>query len=118
MAWISQDEKKALAPAIKSVLAKYGMKGSIGIRHHSTLVVNLQAGAIDFGRDYLQVNEHCIDRNYTGVARDFLTELHAAMLGPGWFDKSDITTDYFHVKHYISINVGQWNKPYILKADA
>ena len=35
-----------------------------------------------------------------------------------WFDNSDIMTDYFHVKHYVSINVGQWNKPYILKADA
>ena len=31
MAYISQDEKKKLAPAIKAVLKKYGVKGTIGI---------------------------------------------------------------------------------------
>ena len=115
MAYISQDEKKTLAPAIKAVLKKYNMKGSIGIRHHSTLVVNLQSGSIDFGKDYIQVNEYHLD-NYSETARDFLTELASAMRGPDWYDHSDAMTDYFNVAHYISINVGQWNKAYICTA--
>ena len=53
MAYISQDNKKELAPAIKAVLKKFNMKGSIGIRHHSTLVVTLQSGSIEFDRDYI-----------------------------------------------------------------
>ena len=61
MAYVSQQDKAKLAPQIKKVLNKYGMKGSISIRHHSSLVVTLQSGAIDFGEythgdGYIQVN--------------------------------------------------------------
>ena len=123
MAYVSQADKKALAPAIKKVLSKYGMKGSISIRHHSTLVVTLQSGAIDFGEythgdGYIQVNVYHIERHYKGKAQKFLTELLAAMKGPDWFDKSDEMTDYFHVKHYCDINVGKYNKPYFLQNTA
>jgi len=123
MAYVSQDDKAKLAPEIKKVLSKYGMKGSISIRHHSTLVVTLQSGAIDFGEythgdGYIQVNVYHIERHYKGKAQKFLTELLAAMKGPGWFDKSDSMTDYFHVKHYCDINVGKWNKPYFLQNTA
>jgi len=123
MAYVSQDDKAKLAPEIKKVLSKYGMKGSISIRHHSTLVVTLQSGAIDFGEythgdGYIQVNVYHIERHYKGKAQKFLTELLAAMKGPGWFDKSDSMTDYFHVKHYCDINVGKYNKPYFLQNTA
>ncbi len=123
MAYVSQEDKKALAPQIKKVLSKYGMKGSISIRHHSTLVVTLQSGEIDFGEythgdGYIQVNTYHIENHYKGKAQAFLTELLAAMKGPGWFDKSDAMTDYFHVKHYCDINVGKWNKPYFLQNTA
>ena len=123
MAYVSQQDKAKLAPAIKKVLSKYGMKGSISIRHHSTLVVTLQSGAIDFGEythgdGYIQVNVYHIERHYKGKAQKFLTELLAAMKGPGWFDKSDSMTDYFHVKHYCDINVGKYNKPYFLQNTA
>jgi hypothetical protein len=116
MAYISQDDKRDLTPAIKAVLKKYDMKGTIGVRHHSTLVVNLQSGSIAFDRDYIQVNEYHLESNYSGTALAFLTELAAAMKGDQWYDRSDIMTDYFNVAFYISINVGQWNKPYICTA--
>jgi len=123
MAYVSQKDKAKLAPEIKKVLSKYGMKGSISIRHHSTLVVTLQSGAIDFGEythgdGYIQVNVYHIERHYKGKAQAFLTELLAAMKGPDWFDKSDAMTDYFHVSHYCDINVGKWNKPYFLQNTA
>ena len=123
MAYVSQEDKAKLAPQIKKVLNKYGMKGSISIRHHSTLVVTLQSGEIDFGEythgdGYIQVNTYHIENHYKGKAQAFLTELLAAMKGPGWFDKSDAMTDYFHIKHYCDINVGKWNKPYFLQDTA
>ena len=123
MAYVSQDDKAKLAPQIKKVLNKYGMKGSISIRHHSTLVVTLQSGEIDFGEythgdGYIQGNTYHIENHYKGKAQAFLTELLAAMKGPGWFDKSDAMTDYFHIKHYCDINVGKWNKPYFLQDTA
>ena len=54
MAYIGQKEKKELAPAIKAVLKKFGMKGTIGIDHHRGLKVNLKEGVIDFGEVYHQ----------------------------------------------------------------
>jgi hypothetical protein len=96
------------------------MKGSISIRHHSTLVVTLQSGSIDFGEythgdGYIQVNTYHIESHYRGKAKSFLTELLAAMKGPDYFNNDDAMTDYFHRSHYTDINVGKWNKPYFLQ---
>jgi len=114
MAYVSQETKAKLSPTIKAVLKKYKMKGTIAIKHHFSLVVNLQCGPIDFDHnDFTSVNVYHIDAHYTGVAKDFLNELLAAMKGPDWFDKSDSQSDYFHVSHYTDINVGKWNKPYV-----
>ena len=119
MAYVSQAKKASLAPQIKAVLKKYDMKGSISVRHHSSLVVTIKSGVIDFemaDEQYIQVNEYWINEHYTGVARDFLTELLEAMKGPDYFNEDDSMTDYFHRSHYVDINVGQWNKPYALAA--
>ena len=118
MAYVSQADKKALTPAIKAVLNKYGMKGSISVRHHSTLVVKVKSGAIDFsdymrGEAYVDVNPYWIDQHYNGIARDFLNELLDAMKGPNYFNHDDSMTDYFHRSHYTDITIGTaWNKPY------
>jgi hypothetical protein len=118
MAYVSQQMKKELAPQIKSVLKKYGMKGTIAVDNHSTLVVNLREGVIDFDsdRDNFQVNHYWVKEHYAGVARDFLVELVDAMRGPKFYDNTDIMTDYFDVSHYININVGRFSKPYKLVA--
>ena len=118
MAYVSQADKKALAPAIKAVLNKYGMKGSIRIRNHSTLVVTIKSGGIDFsdymrGEAYIDVNEYWIDQHYSGIARNFLNELLEAMKGPNYFNNDDAMTDYFSRSHYTDITIGTaWNKPY------
>lgn len=121
MAYVSQQMKKELAPAIKAILKKYGIKGSLAVRHHSTLVLNIKSGKIDFQKlstsdnfNY-QVNTYHTDSHFTGKAKKFFAEVIAAMKGPKFFDHSDAMTDYFHVSHYIDINLGNWNKPYILE---
>ena len=126
MAYVSQEMKKELAPAIKAVLKKYGMKGSIAVRHHMSLVCNIKSGKLDilgalgaseYERDYVQVNPYWIEENYDDAeVVAFLSELKEAMEGPNFFCEDDIMTDYFHRSHYIDINVGQFNKPYILEA--
>ena len=47
MAYISQQDKRDLSPGIKKVLKTYNMKGTISIRHHSTLIVTLTEGELD-----------------------------------------------------------------------
>ena len=134
MAYINQNEKKELAVGIKAVLKKYGVKGTIAVRNHMVLVVNIKSGKLDIIQnwfdtvtkkgtvndygdimakpEYLSVNQYWIDENYSGVVKDFIHELYAAMKGDKWFDKSDIQSDYFHTAYYMDVNVGSWNKPY------
>lgn len=114
MAFMNQEKKAALAPAIKAVLKKHGMKGSIAVKHHSTLVVNVQEGPLEFN-EKTSVNPYCIVNNYEGQQLEFLQELKATMMN-GNHDKSDIQSDYFDVGWYITINIGQWNKPYVCTA--
>ena len=115
MAYVSQEKKSQLAPAIKAVLKKYNVKASISVRNHSTLVVTVKSGNMDFEtRDgYADVNVYWIDSHYAGIQRKFLNELLDAMKGPKYFNNDDAQTDYFHRSHYTDINIGQWNKPYV-----
>ena len=122
MAYVSQADKKALAPAIKAVLKKYGMKGSIRVCNHSTLCVTVKSGAIDFseymcGEDYIGVNEYWIDQFYTGIQRNFLNELLEAMKGPNYFNNDDAMTDYFSRSHYTDIEIGKYNRAYVCTAN-
>ncbi len=139
MAYVSQERKAELAPVIKAVLKKYGVKGSIAVRHHSTLVLNIKSGPIDFignynkmgeanrewGHDkpyntkdeYLDVNVYHYTSHFDGEALAFLTELIGAMQ-KGNHDRSDIQSDYFDVGWYIDVNIGSWDKPYILETKA
>lgn len=136
MAYMSQERKAQLAPQIKKILAKFKMKGSISVDNHSTLCVNLKSGSLDIignfnktiadrdptgnshinpARDHLLVNTYWIGDHYSGKVQSFLKELVAAM-NIGNHDRSDIQTDYFDVGWYVRVNVGKWNKAYLLTA--
>ena len=115
MAHMTQEKKKALAPAIKAVLKKHGMKGTLAIENHSCLVCNLKSGVIDFGTKNLQVTPYGIEERWADnpIARDFLLDLVEAM-NVGNHGNSNIITDYFDVGWYIKINVGKWDKDYVV----
>ena len=117
MAYISQETKKELAPAIKAVLKKHGMKGTIGIDRHTSLRVRVKEGPLKFN-NYEQVNTYHIEKFYGEGTKEtaFLTELVAAMKGTKWYNNTDTMIDYFDIAYYIDIHVGQWDKPYIQTA--
>ena len=64
MAYMNSEKKAVIASKIKPILAKYGVKGSLSVRHHSTIVLTLKSGKIDFignlnrvcGNDHYQVS--------------------------------------------------------------
>jgi len=114
MAYMNQDRKAQIAPAIKAILKKYGLKGTLAVSDYSTLVLNIKSGKIDFGNDRIQVNTYHIDKFFTGIAAKALSELKVAM-NVGNHDNSRSEIDYFDVGWYVNINVGKWNKPYILE---
>lgn len=109
MAYMSQEKKKALAPGVKAVLKKYGMKGSLSVRHHMTLVLTLSEGELDLP-EYANFNLYWLEKNHEGKVLDFLKEVKAA-LNVGNHDRSDIMTDYFDVGWYVDVKAGG-SKPY------
>ena len=140
MAYVSQELKAKLAPTIKAICKKYGVKASIAVRNHSTLVLNIKQGRIDFienfietdangltgkkmGQDQidyirknrsLDVNPYWYKEHFSGRALNFLKEVIPAM-NNGNHDNSDAMTDYFDVGWYIDVNIGKWSKPYALE---
>ncbi len=116
MAYMNQEKKKRLAPAIKEVLKKHNMKGTLSVQDYSQLTLTLKSGSIDFGTD--QINEYWYKDHFADnpAALAFLSEVIPAMNAEN-FDKSDIMTDYFHVGYYISVKIGSYDKPYELIAD-
>ena len=105
---------------MKKLLKEYGLKGSLSVRDHRTVVLTIKSGVIDFasgnsrtdGIVRSSVNVYWIDEHWTGKAKKFLTKAKA-LLNAGNYDNSDIMTDYFDVGWYVDINLGKWNQPYV-----
>lgn len=135
MAYVSQERKKALAPTVKKICQKYGVKASLAVRNHSTLVLNIKSGSVDFlgsynrlglkevrpehlkfvpENRYISVNPYHYKNHFDGAALKFLSEVIPAM-NKGNHDNSDIMTDYFDVGWYIDVNIGKWDQPYALQ---
>ena len=118
MAYMNQAKKAAMAPAIKAVLKKYGMTGTLSVNNLSTLVLTMSKGPLDVfsdcvatHSDYIQVNEFWYKSHFTGKTLEFLLELIPVMM-VGNHNNSDIQSDYFDVGFYIDVTFGKWNKPY------
>jgi len=130
MAFMSKERKAEIAPAVKTILNRYGLNGTLSVRDHSTLVLTIRSGEIDFitnyrdaimadrGRiepwqltDHIEVNHYHVAREFTGEACEAITALVVAMNNGNW-DKSDVMTDYFNVGWYIDVKIGTWNKAY------
>jgi hypothetical protein len=136
MAYMNQERKAIINKALKPVLAKYGIKGTLSVRGHSTICLTIKSGKIDFignsnrvcGNDhyqvsrgfrantsgYDQVNPYWFQDHYDGDAKAFLTEAFKALKSAGWYDRSDAQIDYFDTAYYCDINIGKWNKPYVV----
>lgn len=137
MAYMNQERKAKVAAKVKPILAKYGMKGSLSVRNHSTIVLKLTSGSIDFIGDLVEqrqfgyvthkidkdemrkryeisINPYWFQEHYTGTALAFLSEIIPAMKAADWYDKSDAQIDYFDTAYYFDVNVGSWTKPYNL----
>jgi hypothetical protein len=137
MAFMSQEHKAKLAPTIRAICKRYGIRATLAVRNHSTLMLTIKQGKIDFignsnqvcGNDHYQVargfkpntsgyesvNPYHYKSHFSGRALEFLQEVIPAMYGPDYFDHSDSQSDYFHCSHYIDISIGRWNSPYALE---
>lgn len=126
MAYMSQEKKREINKNLKPILKKYGVKGSLSVNNHSTLVLTVRTGSLHPWEDittpwsgswgnHVDVNPYHYSRHFMGRTLDFLTEAFAALNDGNW-DKSDMMTDYFNVGWYVKLQFGKWDKPYVLAA--
>lgn len=136
MAYMNQERKQKIAQALKPVLAKFGVKGTLRVRNHTAITLTLKSGPIDFiansnrvcgnnhyqvsrgfrpnTNNYDQVNPYWFQDHYDGVAKEFLTEAFKALKAADYYDNSDAMTDYFDTAYYYDLNIGRWDKPYVV----
>ena len=126
MAYMNQEKKKVIAAKLKPVLKKYGVKGTLSVRNHMSIVLNVKSGKVDFFNDYgdvedakkfgIQVNPYWFQVHFTGKSKEFLADAFDALKSAGYYNNSDAQIDYFDTAYYYDINIGKWNKPYSLEA--
>jgi hypothetical protein len=136
MAYMNQERKQKIAQALKPVLAKFGVKGTLRVRNHTAITLTLKSGPIDFiansnrvcgsnhyqvsrgfrpnTNSYDQVNPYWFQDHYDGVAKEFLIEAFKALKAADYYDNSDAMTDYFDTAYYYDLNIGRWDKPYVV----
>lgn len=132
MAYMNQEKKKEIAAELKKFMPK-DWKYSLSVQNHSTIVMTIRQAPVDLLKlandklradnnlhndkdlNYLDTHGMRTDRYFEGELLELFNKIHKA-LNLNNFDNSDSMTDYFHVGHYVSCNIGTWEKPFICKA--
>ena len=133
MAYISTEEVAAIRKQLKAEMPEY--KFSVKKHHHSSVTVAFMKGP---EWEEFQTRDRYTGEYTTATmddheqlnhvwAEDFYGEKNAAIIkkvekiiktapvkagGREWYDDSDAMTDYFDTAFYMSIHIGQWDKPY------
>lgn len=141
MAWVQKEVVTKVREALKVLNKEYGMKTSVSGTNSSSLKVRILSGKIDFIQNRIdmltndnryteaekahnikymtefnsgiQVNHYWLDTVFSGIALEYLEKLKAIMSVDHW-DKSDIQSDYFNCAYFMNIDIGTWDKPYVV----
>jgi hypothetical protein len=139
MAYISQEKKAVIRDSLKKVVPK-GWKWSLKIYNHSKIVMTITQAPVDL----IQEMEDTAEKTYWSRSCDSRTpqpkptsasvnqyylsnqfdsslpvmqEIKKAMMSADWFDNSDPMTDYFHTAYYYGIEIGRWDKPFVVSGE-
>lgn len=128
MAYMNQEKKAKIAEALKKVMPK-DWKYSLAVRHHSTLVLTIKSAPINLvdiytktrfenreqylERMYVDVNPYWWHDHFEGDLKEIFEKIFAALNIGNW-NNSDSQTDYFDVGHYIDVQFGKWDKPFVV----
>ena len=128
MAFMNQDKKAVIAAQLKAVMPA-GWKYSLRVSDHSTLRLLIASAPVDLlnarpddaeiragyrintSGNYRGINLCHLDAEFSDDLLPTFEAICAAM-NLGNHDNYDPMNDYFDVGHYISIDIGAWNKPF------
>ena len=118
MAYINKVETAIIRNDLKAAFPAF--RFSVRMRHHMAVTVTILSGPVDFqlGNDRDGVPHKYMDVTYNnpfdGLCADLITEM-LAVINKKNFDNSDIQSDYFSVGFYLTLTIGDYNKPYVIK---
>lgn len=138
MAYVNQERKAQLAASLKKVIPA-GWKYSLAVRNHSTISLTISAAPVDLLAEYArianakyeargeglryeevpthhQVNVYHLDTQFDESLPAF--EAIRTALNAGNHDRSDSQTDYYDVGWYVDIQIGRWDKPFVVLPSA
>jgi len=115
-AYVNNEKTKQVREDLKKEFPDF--KFSVRKEHYSLVNVAIVSGPIpltDSEDGYQQINHYYIKDHFQDKPeiRDFLLKV-LEIINVGNHDRSDIMTDYFDVGFYVSLSIGEWNKPYVV----
>jgi hypothetical protein len=141
MAYMNQEKKATIKANLDKALKGTGVKYSLSVNNHSTIVCTVKSAPIDLvenfiqtdvksfrgkkmdqsqidyirQRQYLDVNPYWYKEHFSGKALELVDKIVKAMYTADYYDNSDPQTDYFNTAYYVDVNIGKWNKPFEVK---
>ena len=137
MAYMNQERKAKIKARLDAALKGTGVKYSLRCDSLS-ITCTIKSAPVDFiensnetcGADpyqvskgfrynttgYDQVNHYYYQDHYSGKAKELMTKIVTAIYSGDYYDRSDAMSDYFDTAYYAHINVGKWDKPFVVTA--
>ena len=130
MAYMNQEKKAKIREQLKKVVPKT-WKYTLAVDNYSTIVMTIKSAPVDLIEEmnrcitqhtnnsgyrytsYADVNPYHADKQFDKSLKIIQKILDA--LNTDNFNESDSQTDYFHVGHYVDLNIGRYNKPFVIK---
>lgn len=131
MAYMSQDKKAKISEALKKAIPS-DWKWSLAVRHQSTICLTIAGAPVDLVTDYanhgmqepsrsaaiakghVDVNPFYWKQHFSPALVEVFSPIFEA-LNLDNHDRSDSMSDYYDVGHYVSVSLGRWNKPFVVK---
>jgi hypothetical protein len=137
MAYMNQERKAVIKANLDKALKGTGVKYSLKCSNLA-ITCTIKSAPVDFiansnetcGADfyqtsrgfqtntsgYDQVNHYHYRDHYSGKAKELMTKIVTAIYSGDYYDRSDAQTDYFDTAYYAHINIGKWDKPFVVTA--
>ena len=135
MAYMNQERKAKIKANLDKALKGTGVKYSLKCSNLS-ITCTIKSAPVDFiansnetcGKDfyqvargfkpntsrYEQVNPYHFKEHYSGEALELMTKIVKSMYSADYYDNSDAQTDYFDTAYYVHVNIGRWDKPFVV----
>jgi hypothetical protein len=137
MAYMNQECKAKIKANLDAALKGTGVKYSLRCDNLS-ITCTIKSAPVDFiangnetcnadfyqvsrgfkpnNTGYEQVNRYYYQDHYSGKAKELMTKIISAIYSGDYYDRSDSSTDYFDTAYYAYINIGKWDKPFVVTA--